>query len=189
MRDGCSIEEYAEGGDILAAIARENPRLLEGFSRVCEGGGVALYRTELNVCRSSTSRLTGDQNLMLNVSEIVEPAEIDLVARESLVRRQLALGLLIADFTAEIPRAEREPDTAEDDRTGGAAVADVGLAEDRRVEVDELAALRVAPPEQADAAADVRLHGGSRPSGRKRNVAVNGTMRSLNSCSISLGLR
>jgi hypothetical protein len=38
------VEEYAEGGDILAEIARENPRLLDGFSRVCEGGGVALYR-------------------------------------------------------------------------------------------------------------------------------------------------
>ena len=38
------IEEKAEGGDMLAATARENPRLLDGFSRVCEGGGVALYR-------------------------------------------------------------------------------------------------------------------------------------------------
>jgi len=38
------IEEYAEDGDVLASIARENPRLLDGFSRVCEGGGVALYR-------------------------------------------------------------------------------------------------------------------------------------------------
>jgi len=40
------IEEYAEGGDILSSIARENPRLLEGFSRACEGGGVALYRRD-----------------------------------------------------------------------------------------------------------------------------------------------
>jgi hypothetical protein len=38
------VEEYAEGGDVLASIARRDPRLLEGFSRVCEGGGVALYR-------------------------------------------------------------------------------------------------------------------------------------------------
>ena len=38
------IEENAEGGDILAGIARENPRWLDGFSRVCDGGGVALYR-------------------------------------------------------------------------------------------------------------------------------------------------
>jgi hypothetical protein len=40
------IEEYAEGGDILSSIARENPRLLEGFSRACDGGGVALYRRQ-----------------------------------------------------------------------------------------------------------------------------------------------
>jgi hypothetical protein len=38
------IEEKAEGGDMLAKIARENPRFLDGFSRVCEGAGVALYR-------------------------------------------------------------------------------------------------------------------------------------------------
>lgn len=38
------IEEHAEGGDMLAAIAREHPRFLEGFSRICEGGGLALYR-------------------------------------------------------------------------------------------------------------------------------------------------
>jgi hypothetical protein len=38
------IEEKAEGGDMLAKIARENPRFLAGFSRVCEGAGVALYR-------------------------------------------------------------------------------------------------------------------------------------------------
>jgi len=38
------IEEQAEGGDMLAHIARENPRFLDGYSRACEGGGVALYR-------------------------------------------------------------------------------------------------------------------------------------------------
>ena len=38
------IEEQAEGGDMLAHKARENPRFLDGFSRVCEGAGVALYR-------------------------------------------------------------------------------------------------------------------------------------------------
>ena len=29
-----------------AKIARENPRFLDGFSRTCEGAGVALYRRE-----------------------------------------------------------------------------------------------------------------------------------------------
>ncbi len=38
------IEEQAEGGDQLAMRARANPRFLAGFARVCEGGGVALYR-------------------------------------------------------------------------------------------------------------------------------------------------
>jgi hypothetical protein len=38
------VEEKAEGGDMLARIARENPRFLEGYARVCEGAGLALYR-------------------------------------------------------------------------------------------------------------------------------------------------
>jgi hypothetical protein len=43
------IEEVAEGGDMLAERARENPRFLSGFTRVCEGGGVALYRKDLEL--------------------------------------------------------------------------------------------------------------------------------------------
>jgi hypothetical protein len=38
------IEERAEGGDMLAQRARRDPAFLSGFDRVCEGGGVALYR-------------------------------------------------------------------------------------------------------------------------------------------------
>jgi hypothetical protein len=38
------IEEQAEGGDMLAKRARENPAFLAGFSRVCEAAGLALYR-------------------------------------------------------------------------------------------------------------------------------------------------
>ncbi|NQW05575.1 MAG: hypothetical protein HQ485_16340 [Acidobacteria bacterium] len=37
------IEESAEGGDMLAALAREDESFLSGFTRVAEGGGVALY--------------------------------------------------------------------------------------------------------------------------------------------------
>ena len=37
------IEESAEGGDQLAMLARANPSFLEGFARVTESGGVALY--------------------------------------------------------------------------------------------------------------------------------------------------
>jgi hypothetical protein len=39
-----AIEERAEGGDALFVRARRDPRFLEGFERVAEGGGVALYR-------------------------------------------------------------------------------------------------------------------------------------------------
>ena len=38
------IEEKAEGGDVLAHTAREHPRFLSGFSRLCAGAGLALYR-------------------------------------------------------------------------------------------------------------------------------------------------
>jgi hypothetical protein len=38
------VEEVARGGDLLAARARRTPSFLEGFERVAEGGGVALYR-------------------------------------------------------------------------------------------------------------------------------------------------
>jgi hypothetical protein len=37
------IEEQAEGGDALAARAKDRPEFLRGFWRVAEGGGVALY--------------------------------------------------------------------------------------------------------------------------------------------------
>jgi hypothetical protein len=38
------IEELSEGGDVLAARAHATPDFLDGFARVAEGGGVALYR-------------------------------------------------------------------------------------------------------------------------------------------------
>ena len=41
------VEEKAEGGDMLAKRARENPAFLAGFSRVCEAAGLALYRRHL----------------------------------------------------------------------------------------------------------------------------------------------
>jgi hypothetical protein len=40
------IEEKASGGDMLAKRARELPLFLDGYSRVCEGAGVALYRRD-----------------------------------------------------------------------------------------------------------------------------------------------
>ena len=38
------VEEEAEGGDMLAQRIRRDPAFVEGMQRVCEGGGVALYR-------------------------------------------------------------------------------------------------------------------------------------------------
>ena len=38
------VEEQSEGGDLLARRSREDPRFTEGMSRICDGGGVVLYR-------------------------------------------------------------------------------------------------------------------------------------------------
>ena len=38
------VEEVAEGGDVLAERVRRDPAFTRGMTRVCEGGGVALYR-------------------------------------------------------------------------------------------------------------------------------------------------
>ena len=38
------VEEQSEGGDVLARRIREDAAFAHGMARVCEGGGVALYR-------------------------------------------------------------------------------------------------------------------------------------------------
>jgi hypothetical protein len=38
------IEEQSEGGDSLYHSAQRDPHFLDGFERVAEGGGVALYQ-------------------------------------------------------------------------------------------------------------------------------------------------
>jgi hypothetical protein len=38
------VEEQSEGGDVLARRIRAHPAFARGMTRVCEGGGVALYR-------------------------------------------------------------------------------------------------------------------------------------------------
>jgi len=43
------IEEKAQGGDVLARIAREHPHFLDGYRRVCEGAGLALYKRRVGV--------------------------------------------------------------------------------------------------------------------------------------------
>src|SRR5262249_7349489 len=42
--DWILIEEKAEGGDMLARIARGRPSFLAGYARICDGAGLALYR-------------------------------------------------------------------------------------------------------------------------------------------------
>jgi len=44
--DWMLIEEKAEGGDMLARLAREKPAFLAGYERVCDGAGMALYRRQ-----------------------------------------------------------------------------------------------------------------------------------------------
>jgi hypothetical protein len=38
------VEEQAEGGDVLARAILRDPAFADGMMRVCEGGGVALYK-------------------------------------------------------------------------------------------------------------------------------------------------
>ena len=38
------VEEVAEGGDVIAARMRETPAFAARYTRVCDGGNVALYR-------------------------------------------------------------------------------------------------------------------------------------------------
>jgi len=40
------LEEKAEGGDMLYKRSREHPEFLAGYSRVCEGAGLALYERQ-----------------------------------------------------------------------------------------------------------------------------------------------
>ena len=41
------VEEESEGGDVLATRIREDAAFTTGMTRVCEGGGVALYRKRM----------------------------------------------------------------------------------------------------------------------------------------------
>jgi hypothetical protein len=49
------IEEKAEGGDILSTRAHGDPRFLDGYTRVCEGAGLALYKRETPMTDSDRS--------------------------------------------------------------------------------------------------------------------------------------
>ena len=45
------VEEQAVGGDVLARKIRQDVRFSAGMTRVCAGGGVALYRREPDAAR------------------------------------------------------------------------------------------------------------------------------------------
>jgi hypothetical protein len=47
------VEEVAEGGDVLAAHVRSHAEFTAGMQRVCEGGGVALYKRTLTAQTAS----------------------------------------------------------------------------------------------------------------------------------------
>src|SRR5688500_17615880 len=86
-------------------------------------------------------------------------AEVDLVGQHSSVGIDVPFGPLIADLSAHHPDVrDGDTDSAEDHGADAVAVGGVLVAEDEIVGIDELAGLAVAPVEEPDAAADVRLH-------------------------------
>jgi hypothetical protein len=46
------VEEQSEGGDALAQRVRRDPSFARGMQRICEGGGVALYKRQLPITNS-----------------------------------------------------------------------------------------------------------------------------------------
>jgi hypothetical protein len=111
------IEERAEGGDALYQAWKRNPRYLEGFERVAEGGGVALYRATRNSRASSESQMYGQARR--------PAAEIDFVAEES-VGVDVSLCLLISELATDHPDVGHgRANAAEDDRTGRISARDV----------------------------------------------------------------
>jgi hypothetical protein len=65
--DWLLIEEKAEGGDMLARLAREKPAFLAGYERVCEGAGMALYR------RGASAMTAGDTEAFASHGEHRKP--------------------------------------------------------------------------------------------------------------------
>ena len=57
------VEEVAEGGDVLAEHVRRDPAFTRGMTRVCEGGGVALYkRQSMQNAKFKMQTAPGDQS-------------------------------------------------------------------------------------------------------------------------------
>jgi len=68
------VEERAEGGDQLFQRASADRSYLDGFTRVAEGGGVALYERRA----AGSPRSEPDHEAEVEASA----AEVDLVAKE-----------------------------------------------------------------------------------------------------------
>ena len=97
------IEERAEGGDMLFQRAASDPGFLAGFERVCAGGGVALYRNRDAGSRAVASvRLRQSRASEPNLEHrlVSEAAEIELVADEADVERQVGVGPLVTHLAA-----------------------------------------------------------------------------------------
>jgi hypothetical protein len=157
------VEEQAEGGDVLAQRMRTNPEFARGMERVCEGGGVALYRRT----RAGTARRDDQpQNVPTNRGDAEARSEEYLAftaprLRDSAVRDrlppephanrevvgpaaeidarrgealvELALGAVIPDLPADAHRLAAEPQSAENDGAGRVAVGDELILEDLEV--------------------------------------------------------
>jgi hypothetical protein len=63
-----AIEERAEGGDVLFHRSRERATFLDGFERVAEGGGVALYRAVSDRVTSPGSPTTETRQMQIHGS-------------------------------------------------------------------------------------------------------------------------
>jgi hypothetical protein len=160
------IEEKAEGGDMLAERARRDPGFLAGFSRVIEGGGVALYARD-GALDSIHPGLEAHPHREVHRP----PSQIQLVAEEPIrsPQRQIPLAGLIAELAAhQEVLAERNAEPAQEDRRGSGVALHVARAEKGAVErVDELSGFAVAPVQHREAAAQVRLQAVGGPAQRE----------------------
>jgi hypothetical protein len=86
------VEELAEGGDVLAARAREHPEFLRPFTRVAEGGGVALY-----ALRPRTLSLESEDEIRL----VGNPAHVEPVALKPHAAVQQRVSLLVPNLSAQ----------------------------------------------------------------------------------------
>src|SRR5438477_10537200 len=105
------IGEQAEGGDTLARSAHEDPRFLEGFSRVCEGAGSRQRPSEIDA----------------EGRDVRPAAQVDLPRGKLLAHRKHADPTLVAQLAADAPRAGVEPDAAKNDGRCRGPASDEGI--------------------------------------------------------------